>query len=395
MSGTPEGERRGAGSPPQGWPRHVLVTADSVGGVWTYAVQLCRELRATGADVTLAVMGRELSAGQRAEVEAVQGVCLHERAYRLEWMPDCWDDLERAAEWLRSLAAAKPPDIVHLNQFAFGAIAWDRPTVVVGHSCVSSWWEAVHGEPPPGEWDRYREVVGRGLRGADVVVAPSRAMRDALERHYAPIGRTLVVPNALPLRADGSRPRDVSKEPLVLAAGRAWDPAKNLGTLDAAARWLRWPVYVAGEAVAPQEGGGRIALRHARALGQLPAAEVRAWMARAAIYALPARYEPFGLSVLEAAAAGCALVLGDIASLRENWEGAAVFVDPEDAGALAAALEALALDDRARARLAAAARARSARFTPRRFRSSYLAAYAAARDARARRCGAPVPADAW
>ncbi len=33
---------------------------------------------------------------------------------------------------------------------------------------------------------------------------------------------------------------------------------------------------------------------------------------------LPARYEPFGLSVLEAALSGCALVLGDIPSLRES-----------------------------------------------------------------------------
>ena len=49
------------------------------------------------------------------------------------------------------------------------------------------------------------------------------------------------------------------------------------------------------------------------------------------IYALPARYEPFGLSVLEAALSGCALVLGDIPSLREIWDGAALFVDPDDA----------------------------------------------------------------
>jgi glycosyltransferase involved in cell wall biosynthesis len=53
-------------------------------------------------------------------------------------------------------------------------------------------------------------------------------------------------------------------------------------------------------------------------------------LARAAIYALPARYEPFGLSILEAALSECTLVLGDIPSLRENWDGAALFVAPDD-----------------------------------------------------------------
>ena len=52
-------------------------------------------------------------------------------------------------------------------------------------------------------------------------------------------------------------------------------------------------------------------------------------MGRAAIYALPARYEPFGLSILEAALSGCALVIGDIPSLREIWADAALFV-PSD-----------------------------------------------------------------
>ena len=59
----------------------------------------------------------------------------------------------------------------------------------------------------------------------------------------------------------------------------------------------------------------------------------------AAIYALPARYEPFRLEVLEAAAPGCALVLGDIASLRELWDGAALFVAPDDDRALRARAE--------------------------------------------------------
>jgi glycosyltransferase involved in cell wall biosynthesis len=53
-------------------------------------------------------------------------------------------------------------------------------------------------------------------------------------------------------------------------------------------------------------------------------------MGRASIYLFPAKYEPFGLSVLEAGLCGCALVLGDIESLREVWGDAALYVSPGD-----------------------------------------------------------------
>ena len=54
--------------------------------------------------------------------------------------------------------------------------------------------------------------------------------------------------------------------------------------------------------------------------GQLTTAEVRNVINTASIYALPARYEPFGLSILEAALSGCALVLGDIMQSARTLE---------------------------------------------------------------------------
>ena len=96
-------------------------------------------------------------------------------------------------------------------------------------------------------------------------------------------------------------------------------------------------MLVAGDGRHP-EGGGAGELENLRHLGRLAPADLASWLGRAAIYALPARYEPFGLSILEAALAGCALVLGDIDSLRELWDGCALFVPPEDDDALAEAL---------------------------------------------------------
>ena len=41
-------------------PRHVLMTADTVGGVWTYAVELVRALAPHRVTVALATMGASL-----------------------------------------------------------------------------------------------------------------------------------------------------------------------------------------------------------------------------------------------------------------------------------------------------------------------------------------------
>jgi glycosyltransferase involved in cell wall biosynthesis len=98
-------------------------------------------------------------------------------------------------------------------------------------------------------------------------------------------------------------------------------------------------------------------------------------MARASIYALPARYEPFGLSVLEAAHAGCALVLGDIASLREHWSDAAVFADPDDERALERLLSYLISEPERRRELSLAAAQRAQCFAPQDMAAAYLDTY--------------------
>jgi glycogen synthase len=80
-----------------------------------------------------------------------------------------------------------------------------------------------------------------------------------------------------------------------------------------------------------------------------------------------------------------ALVLGDIPSLREIWDGAALFTPPDDAKALGASLKALIQDDSRLAGLASRARTRALQFTPQRMLTGYLAAYRELLQAQQRR----------
>jgi glycogen(starch) synthase len=146
-----------------------------------------------------------------------------------------------------------------------------------------------------------------------------------------------------------------------------------VGVLDAAAALITAPLNAAGSLQGPN--GSSVRLRHARALGQLSADEVAAWLRHAPIYASSALYEPFGLGILEAAQAGCALVVSAIATRRELWDGAAVFVDPHDPQAYAAAFTRLLAAPAERRTLGLQAKARSASYSLERMSAGYLELY--------------------
>jgi glycosyltransferase involved in cell wall biosynthesis len=349
-------------------PTRILTTADTVGGVWTYALELARALQPYGVEVLLAVMGPPLTDAQRDDARSISNLNLFKSNYKLEWMPDCWSDVKRAGYWLLHLEDRLQPDLVHLNGYAHANLPWQSPTLVVGHSCVFSWWKAVRGDSPPAEWQRYKTEVTNGLMSADLVVTPSAAMMQALHDHYGPLDKTLVIPN-------GRNPEHFkarSKRPFVLCAGRLWDAAKNIDRVAEIAPQLPWPVLVAGDFQYPEHSPIK---NHCRWLGSLSEAELRRWFAAASVYALPALYEPFGYTPLEAALSGCALVLGNIDSLREIWGDAAVFVDPNNSQALKLALLDLIENRQRRHEMAQRAHERALEFTSARMAENYFTVY--------------------
>jgi glycogen synthase len=345
----------------------VLMTADTVGGVWRYALVLADALCRRGVEVHLASMGRLPDRGQLDQADAITGLTLHPGHFRLCWMEQPWEDVERAGSWLARLAARLEPEVVHLNDFGHAAMAWPAPVLLVAHSCVLSWWRAVHLEEPPPEWSRYQELVRTGLRRADRVVAPTRAMAGALYRHYAPPAVPQIIPNGLAAPAS----IQTEKDPLILSAGRLWDEGKNVRALVETAADLPWKLVIAGDGADtdPRQ------TPEVEFTGHLDPARLQTYYARAAIFALPAYYEPFGLAALEAGANGCALVLGDIPSLREVWGDAALYVDPQNHRQLRATLQGLIERPDLRRRYATRAAARARRYGVERMTEAYLQTY--------------------
>ncbi len=327
----------------------VLVTADTLGGVWTYARELVTGLVKRGVQVTLVSFGEIPAPAQMSWLDGLRHVDFRPTAFKLEWMQDSESDLRASADYLRSLVAETSPDVLHLNQYFYGALDVEAPRVVVAHSDVVSWWVEVHGnEPPETKWGRwYREVVGRGLGQATAVVAPTRWMLEAASRYYGRPAQSHVIPNGRSPLLFNSH---ISKENYMISVGRLWDGGKQV-TLLAQQTDLPMLAYIVGSEQHPEarfqtstifgdNGRARIHLR-----GPQSEAQLRQLYSRASIYVATSRYEPFGLAPLEAALSRCAVVCNDIPSFREIWGEAAVYFERNSATDLADVLRRLG-DDR-------------------------------------------------
>ena len=327
---------------------HVLVTADTLGGVWTYARELVTGLVKRGVQVTLVSFGEIPSPAQMSWLDGLHNVDFRPTAFRLEWMQDSEQDLEASADHLRNIVQETRPDLLHLNQYFYGALPVSVPRLVVAHSDVISWWVAVHGtEPPETKWSRwYREIVTRGLSGATAVAAPTRWMLDTVSRHYIQPAQASVVYNG---RTPTLFSPHISKENYVISVGRLWDSGKQV-TLLAQQKDVPQVAYIVGSEQHP-EGGlrsstifGKTGRSRIHFKGPQSEAQLRQLYARASTYVATSRYEPFGLAPLEAALSRCAIVCNDIPSLREVWGESALYFASNSGTELGRALERLGAD---------------------------------------------------
>lgn len=336
--------------------QRVLLTADVVGGVWQYTLELATGLRALGWEPVVALLGPPADAGQHVAAAAA-GFCLIDTGLALDWLAADAPAVAAAGATLARLARAEGVDIVQLNQPALAA-GFDAgvPLVVAVHSCVATWWDAVRGGPLPGDLAWQAELTARGLRRADAVVAPSAAFGRAITARYGVAPQ--VVHNGRTRSAFAPAPR----RDTALTVGRLWDAGKDVATLDSAAARLVVRVEAAGSLTGPQ--GETVVPVHLHPLGRLDDAALAACLAARPVFVSTARYEPFGLAVLEAALAGCALVLSDIVTFRELWGEVATFVTPGDDAAFAAAIQAFIANPAGRHAAGERARSHAARYAP-------------------------------
>lgn len=318
---------------------HALLTTDTWGGIWTFTRELSQQLRRGDCQVSLASFGPPPAEEEMRSLRE-WGIAVHCLPWRLEWMQDAERDAAQAQQQLAQLVARLRPDILHCNHYAFARASYACPTVLTAHSDVLSWWRNVRGEAAPATefhgW--YRKLVAEALQNAGLITAPTQSVVRDLRRSFGSFRPVVVIANG---RDAANFNPHAPKKNLAVAMGRVWDDAKQLVWL-AQSPWPM-PVAIAGPWRHPEfkrePPAGAVENRW---LGELSPPQTRELLAEALVFIGCSRYEPFGLSALEAALSGCALLLADIDSQREIWQDAAWYFppppDPRSRGALAALL---------------------------------------------------------
>ena len=214
-----------------------------------------------------------------------------------------------------------------------------------------------------------RALLPRIARRAKAVITVSEFSRtELMEFLGVPGERIRVVPGGVDARfSSGVDTEPVLRRlgltrPYVLAVGDR-GPRKNLDALRPAVGLLRKEgidLVVAGGGRGHQLGSS---LDGARDVGYVPDEDLPALYAGAQAFALPSLHEGFGLTVLEAMAAGVPVVASSRAALPELVTGAGLLADPDDWGLFCGAVVKAATDQQERARLSEQGRQVAARYT--------------------------------
>jgi glycosyltransferase involved in cell wall biosynthesis len=224
-----------------------------------------------------------------------------------------------------------------------------------------------------------RVTLPVAVRRARALVCISDATRATLVARFpAADGKSVAVPLAADPAFGAAAPEDAEvprrlgiRRPYVLCAATL-EPRKNLPRLIEAFAGLppalreRHELVLAGARGWQDDETFAAVRRHpdsVRALGYVDDADLRALYRRAEVFAFPSLGEGFGLPVLEALAAGTAVLTSDRSSLPEVASDAARYVDPLDVTSIRDGLATLLGDEDERARLAARGRERAAGFS--------------------------------
>jgi len=341
------------------------MTADVKSGDWSYSLELSRALAGHGVRVSVSTSGGILTKEQRRDAARVPGLAIYDSGLTLNWSQGFPEDIGKSTSWLLSLEERLKPDIVHLNGFIYGPIAFNSPVVVAVHSGLIVL-------PEPLELTdrmRFRTEVSAVLSCADLVVSPTYALLEDLKANY----RFPTMSKVIPYFRRASSTIASPKQKFVYSASRYSDRNGANAVIETIAHEFDWPVVNAVANVSSPNGHQLNGA--SRKEVRLTPSKMADQISKAAIYCLPTQPEPSDVSVLEGALSRCALVISDSPNLRENWNNCALFVPPDDSVSLRKSLQLLIVDEDLREELGQRAYERAKEFSPEKCIDDYLDAY--------------------
>lgn len=273
------------------------------------------------------------------------------------WTPLAWAflDIPPIEHWLDN-----PVDVVHAVSLGY-PIATRKPYVVSVHDIGPLTHPEFFSNTSP--WIMKRSL-NQALKKADAIICVSRSTADELESYvgYQLADRIQIVHEGVdPLFFEKRDPGCLATlknlpapgVPFILVTGKI-SPRKNIARLIRALSIIaeivpHHLVLVGGSGwdmnAVYRETNNPAVVGRVHQVGYVTDDQLRALYNSASLYIHPSLYEGFGLTVLEAMAAGCPVVTSDVYSLPEVVGDAALLVDPYKVDEIAEAIKTVCLDE--------------------------------------------------
>jgi glycosyltransferase involved in cell wall biosynthesis len=346
-------------------------------GVGTYIRNIVAELGRQAGDAQYLLIGRS---ADRVHFEALPP--------QFDWAECHGSPGSFRDQWeIPLLLNRRGADLLHVP-WLYAPFRAGRPFLLTAHD-LTDWTESDGGSGPHRGGRRFQKrLTRRALQRAARVLAVSQATQREVSRVFGlPESKIEVVYNALderfvreppPPEADRILERHAVTYPYVLYAGSI-RPQKNLARLIEAFAVVKseladhpelagLKLIVIGDEMAKHPALRRAVVRtrlreEVRFLGFVPHAVLRAFYARARLFAFPSLYEGFGLPPLEAMAHGTPVLVSNVSSLPEVCGEAALAVNPENVFDIARGMRAALTDEALRRELVARGQERVHRYS--------------------------------
>ncbi|HEU4318850.1 MAG TPA: glycosyltransferase family 4 protein [Acidimicrobiia bacterium] len=265
--------------------------------------------------------------------------------------------------WPHVRGALDDVDVIHIHEPFIPMVGWmglsvDKPTVATFHSDPAEWVRGAY---------RWAPGVSRKLRRG-VVTAVSATAASAIPESW---GDVRIVPNAIDVEKYRIPTGRIERR--VAFLGRD-EPRKGLSVLLEA-----WPSVidaVPGAQLVVMGADRGIDMEGVKWMGPVSGGEKRRLLASSRVYVAPnLGGESFGIVIVEAMAAGCAVIASDLAAFVDVSGGAARHVPVGDAEALGAEIINVLSDHQVADAMAAASRERVTMFDWQEVVDSYIDLY--------------------
>jgi len=319
--------------------RRVVVNATSIGGrlggIGVYGVNLVKALARAESELDFRIVLNKTARPHFLDVSWPPHV-------EVRWVggslsPD-HGSLGHLRRWLYANRLALQRNTLVFAASQIEAALLGRPRVVMVHDLIPLRFPQWH----PRQYFFFRHLLGPALRGAAAVVVPSCATRDRLLEHYGvKAERIRVIPHGVSVPLHAQPQAGSGRDPLILTFAGA-SPVKNVQTLMHAFRRVEHLIphrlVVIGDRRRPGRSPATGSSPRIQFLGWVSQREKLELLDRAAVLVCPSLDEGFGFPALEAMARGCPVLASWAGSLPEVCGDAAIYVAPQDAESVAAAL---------------------------------------------------------